>query len=365
MPTVGSSERRAVGPGGAPPWVVRPWDERLNFFQLLGVSEDASREQISAVLAFHLQNAEMRVELLPPGVEHAAGFLLATDEQRALYRQLLQHCHTGQPFRVDPELHRGMLNLAEFARLNCWQDPERPNDFHFRQIGQAPPAFVAKAMEEEEARRQAAARLTEEERQKQRYEQQAFKRLFLRFAYAFGAIILVGVAGVWLFDGVFSRGVQVAGVLDEREAKHLEVEEREALAVATDATSQLEAALGLIRNSVQRDLGVSLEMTGTLPSDFEAVIAKEPTAADAWRNLKSASRDHSELERRQFTLKAITNRVGEKNFLKADVEMLREIKTWAVSALTNATSQQKNVDHIRALLEVERFNRAGQSNKEP
>lgn len=366
MPTVGGSERETVGPGGAPPWVVRPWDERLSFFQLVGTTEDASPEEIEKALEAQLRAVGMQVELLPPGVEYAACFLLANDRQRELYRRLLQHCHTGQPFDVEADRHQATFNFAELTRLKCWRDPERPNDFHFRQLGQTPPAFVLKALEKEEARRREADHVADKRRWQDRHEQQATKRLFLRFAYAFGGLLLLGVTGYMLFDGAFPRGMRVVGALDERESKHLETEGREGLAVATDAVSQLSAALVSLREDVQRDLGTSLDTEGKVPEDVQAAISREPTVAEAWRNVQAAYRERSELEHRQSTLKAIGTRIREKNFLKADVESLREIKAWAARALTNATSQTKNVDHIRAVLEIERFRRVGNTvPKEP
>jgi hypothetical protein len=357
--------RKAQPRGDLPPWLARPWNERLTFFELLGVPEEASPSDINEAFGSQLGNAQMDEGRLPPGVKYAAEFLLASDGQRAFYRTLLGHCRTRQPIQVPPEDHSGIRNFSEAARLKCWSNPDDPDEFHVRLAGQEPPSFVTEALKREEARRAEDARRSERTARRQRHEQHSVRRFFLRLGYAFAALLLIGFAVNWLFDGFFDRGLKVAKVIDEHENKTLETESREALTLAADALSELEVALSSLRETVQAELSVSLDGS-TVPGELEAVLQTEPTVSAAWKNIRGAYDVRTEFDGRKRTKAAIERRVSEKTFLKADLESLREMNTWATAATAAIKSTMPHIQHVRAMLEAERFSRVGQeSPKEP
>jgi hypothetical protein len=357
---VANAEKQDRYDANAPPWVTSPWDEEKSFFELLGVAEAASAEEIEEAHQRLWMAAGCVEGALSPGVKYARDFLLGDGDQRKRYRELLAYCRSKQPVRIEPASRPGFVRFCELTRLKCWSDPKREHEWHIRRAGQEPPGFVAEKLRRDEGREREEERKRERERLADKREGFAYKRFLLRLGYAFGFVILVGMASGWSFDDALTLFLRALGVVDQRAETRLEKDGREALALATDAMSQLDTGLNSLRDTVRRDVNAPLESRAGLPEDLIAIIDREPTVAAAWRTVQAAYAAREGFGAQETLLVAATGRIRDKTFLKADVETLREIKTWAAASLAGVASQQQHLEHIRAMLEVERFRRAGE-----
>ena len=343
----------------APDWKQKPWDETRTLFQVLGVSEDTTQEEIDGAFNRHFERAGAKLGKLPPGVHYAWSFL-RVDSKRHYYRQRLHECRNEESVVVPAEGRAAFLNFCEQARIRWWADPVAGGVYHLRIPGQKPPDFVAEALRQEEERNRQDELLLERKKQKRLDHRYAVRKFFLRLGYAFGCLLFVGLALRWSFDGTFSRWLRVVGVVESREDKQLARDSREALALAIDAVLRLDGALDSLHETVKQELNASLGDKAVLPGDLNSTIDKEPTVATAWNSIKEAYLARTELEKRRPSLAAAAGRVDNNAFLRADVETLKDIKTWATRAFLTVGDQKQHIEHIRAMLEAERFDRAAE-----
>lgn len=341
-----------------------PRGNHQTLYQVLGVPEDASLDAIEAAYQRHLMAARAQRQNLPPGVEQARN-VLRSEKHRLLYGELLAACRSGLPIEVPGQNFASFQQFCTSVRIQWWEDPVAPGTFHLRLQGQSPPDFVAAAASRE--KQQAKTDLRELERHELarfRWERPG-QTFFLRFGYVFvfglAAVLLIALAATWAFDGTLSRWLRLSGVLDSRETSKIEKENREALALATNAITQLEASRNSFHDAVKQGLNAAPGETGELPKDLAALLDKETSVRTAWKNIEDALRVSGEISKKQPLIDAASARIQGGQFLKADGTTLEEIRAWAVSAAAAIDKQKENVRHIQSLLEVERFSRAGES----
>ncbi|MBK8913004.1 MAG: hypothetical protein IPM64_00125 [Phycisphaerales bacterium] len=329
--------------------------------------EDATAADVQAAYGRHYSDAKIAGREVRSDIALARSILMG-DEQRRFYRDRIRDCRTKQPLTIPAEKRPEFLAFCERVQIRWWADPSEAGVFHLRMPGQQPPDFVVDASRIEQRRQRLDDREVERKEDRAYRRSNAGKVFFLRFGYtyafAFAAVALFAVILVWGFDGTFSRLLHVSDTLQERGDKQIERDEREAFALANDALTQLQTNLDSFRETVRRDLGTSIDAK-TIPDELATVISKESTVAAAWKALRDANAALAGLPDRVRTKEAIQRRMNEKSVLKADLDSLREMQTWAENAETKLKTTKQNIEHIRAMLEAEQFNRAGQSNKEP
>ncbi|TWT44462.1 hypothetical protein RAS1_08770 [Phycisphaerae bacterium RAS1] len=89
----------------------------------------------------------------------------------------------------------------------------------------------------------------------------------------------------------------------------------------------------------------------------ELAIAHHASVKEAWSAILADRIDGSELEERCGALEAIEKRLTDTELRKTDSAAVAELETWTKAALERTRRQRSNIDHIRVMLEADRFER--------
>ena len=136
--------------------------------------------------------------------------------------------------------------------------------------------------------------------------------------------------------------------------KALEKSIKDALPQAQEKLDQLTQNKSAFEKEVVEVVGTSLD-TEPFPDDFARLLATQRTVAEAWTSMKNDRVSNDTLESTRTSLAAITARTQAGTFLEDDRELLAGIIKNLDSKLANQHDLEGSLDHIRAMLEGQRF----------
>lgn len=89
----------------------------------------------------------------------------------------------------------------------------------------------------------------------------------------------------------------------------------------------------------------------------ELAIARHASVKEAWSGILTDRIDAGELEERRGALEAIEKRLADNELRKTDSAAVAALESWTSAMLERTRRQRSNIDHIRVMLEADRFER--------
>ncbi len=140
----------------------------------------------------------------------------------------------------------------------------------------------------------------------------------------------------------------------ERARRALENSIKNSLARAQEKLGQLTRDSGAFEREVVEVVGTSLD-ADHLTDDFARLVATQRTVAEAWASIKNDRVSHDAIESFRTSVDATAARTQAGTFLEEYRERLAGLIKSLDSKLANQKDLESSLDHIRAMLEADRF----------
>lgn len=176
-------------------------------------------------------------------------------------------------------------------------------------------------------------------------------------------VLLAAYTGVRAAD-VADREPGRGGGRDEAERRRLRAETETALSAATERLPRLRAAAQRVEAEFFEITRVPLDRagghSGHRPADVDDALRNHQAFRDAWLSVVRAYVSPEDLAEAEAGLAAVEQGLRSDTFEATDRARVAEIDEWIETRLSAVAAQRQEIERLRTILTVVRFERAGQ-----
>lgn len=325
---------------------------RATLFDVLGVSPEATDEEVERAWQGHFLNADADHERVPQEVRHAYQ-LLQDSGRRVWYTDMLRAAKIGHPVTVRPHEILAFQRMCELASLKSYPDRDVKDAFLVRTHWQDGPRWD-----------DAAQRLVPPPTAWQRLGK-ALAAVFLfqcfRGKVPGQKLALVILYLVVLVPAAFAAKYGISALSDAR-ARKLESALRNLGARSADMSKALDQRIDSLSrrfsDATSVPIGSCADAAFQKKPEVESALFKNPTTKSAWDVACKSFPKDSDLQLHRTIVADVNQRISKHAFHSEDVVQLEQTIAWLSKALRQLDEVDPKIDHIRTMIASERFGRS-------
>lgn len=345
-----------------------PQTSPSTLFEIAEVALNATPDDVEARWQEVVKAADGNLAAIDPAVRNAFS-VLRVPANLELYRDLLRSCaeETNIPIRAGEA--DTFVRFCAMCLITPFQHPQQRELFAVCLPGQAVPRWVRY-----DPRTMSHLRMRWGQRLEQLLQRYLLGGVFQnRSAGArFGiALVYVGVLGTITVGGWnLLRAAALSSLSSNPTSQSASVahQDRQRLTDA-ELAAKCEHTQADLKRVDEQDARVyrefeavaGMSMTeavtrrGRRSKELDLAVARHQSVKEAWSSILAERVDGLELQRRVAALEEIGKRIAASQAREADADTAIEAETWVKSMLERTQRQLSNIDHIRVMLEADRF----------
>ncbi|TWT44359.1 hypothetical protein RAS1_07730 [Phycisphaerae bacterium RAS1] len=337
-------------------------------FEIAEVALNATSDDVEARWQEVVQAADGNLAAIDPAVRNAFS-VLRVPANLELYRDLLRSCaeETNIPIR-DGEADT-FVRFCAMCLITPFQHPQQRELFAVCLAGQAVPRWVRY-----DPRTMSHLRMRWGQRLEQWIQRYLFGGVFqnrsagARSMIALAYLVVLGVITVGGWNLLRAAALNslhsdptTQPAPDARQGKQRLTDAELAARCEHTRTDlqRVEEQEARVYREFEAVAGVSiaeaLARRGRRSKELDLAVVRHQSVKEAWTAILAERVDALEIQRRIAALEEIEKRIAAKEVRDADADSAIEAEAWAKSMLERTQRQLSNIDHIRVMLEADRF----------
>ncbi len=326
-------------------------------FTLLGLDEKATIEEVEAMWTRILIEHDGDQNAVDPDVQNALA-VLRDPKNLAFYSLLLDCCRT----RVLVDFPHGREEFESFCTLcgiRWFERPGFPNLFAVRLPGQAVPSWVSY-----DPQTMSDLRMSARERCGRFLRMFALGEVFqgrsrierLWIGAGYVLVFALAIALLRSTTGSYSawqQGRAAAAAQRSRDDFNNQFDTAQA------RLKELESVAASLAREFQELVQIPLAEAGNKdakrPRELDLALIRHASVRDAWAATINGQLQRAELDSHAQTLADIAPRVQSGTPGPGDAQRLSELRAWAEERLDQLRGHRSNIDHIRVMMQADRF----------
>jgi len=326
-------------------------------FALLGLESAATTDEVEAAWSRIVERHDGKLLAIDSEIRHAYE-TLREPENLKLYADILDACNRDTFLEFPPDTHAVFEAFCRRCGISWFECTRYPNSFRVRYAGQAVPSDTVY-----DPTRTPHLRMSRRERVGRFFRRFALgevfqgrsrgERIWIGAGYIIVLLIVAGIARS--ISGSYSawRQARAATV-----AQRSNEEFRNQFDTARARIHDVETLATTVAREFQEVTQISLADAGAPntkhPRELDLALIRHASVKEAWVRTINERVSQAELETRRQSLQEIAAHL-KTGVGQGDAQRMGEIIAWAAQRLDQLNSHRSNIDHIRVMMQADRF----------